>query len=149
MTPFYLLFTREAIVVARWYVHCELSRAPARRHGLRDAADVVDGDDALDLFLVDVEDGVVGDGDHSLLRPLKHVDFLHQRGVYKSVSSDELHEGAISAEIDVVFLGGESYGSWICLNHFVSLCERLYVLLLSLFSIIYIRVPGLIMILSQ
>ena len=55
----------------------ELSRASARWHGLRDAADVVDVDDALDFFLVDVYDGVVGDGDHALLRPLKHVDFLH------------------------------------------------------------------------
>ena len=77
MTPFYLLFRREAIVVARWHVHRELSRAAARRHGLRDAADFVDLDLALDLFLVDVVDGVVGDGDHALLRPLKHVDFLH------------------------------------------------------------------------
>ena len=131
-------------------MHRELSCAPARRHGLRDAADVIDGDDALGLCLVDVEDGVVGDGDHALLRPLKLVDFLYQRGVYKSVSSNELHEGTISAEIDVVFLGGESHGSCCCrLNHFVSLCAHLCVLLLSLLFNLYIRALGLIVILSQ
>ena len=50
MTPFYLLFRREAIVVARWHVHRELCRAAAWSHGLRDAADIVDLDLALYLF---------------------------------------------------------------------------------------------------
>ena len=67
MTLFYLLFRQEAIVVARWHVHRELCRAAAWSHGLRDAADIVDLNLALYLFLIDVVDGVVGDDEHALL----------------------------------------------------------------------------------
>ena len=133
MTPSYLLFRQEPIVVARWHVHCELSSVSALWHRLRDASDVVDEYDTLDFFVVDVDDSAVGDCDHALLRPPIHVNFLHHRGVYKGVSSNELHEGVMSAEIDVVFLSGEPHWCCLCLNHFVSLYARLCVLLFTLF----------------
>ena len=63
----------------------ELGRAAARRHCLRDAAEVVDLNYTLDLLLVDVEDSVVCDGHHTLLRPLKLVDFLQHAGVDERV----------------------------------------------------------------
>ena len=46
---------------------CELSCAPTGRHSLSEATNIIDHDSALDLFLVDVVDGVVGDGEHALL----------------------------------------------------------------------------------
>ena len=63
----------------------ELCCASTGWDSLGNAANVVDWDHTLDLLLVDVEDGVVSDGNHSLLRPLKLVDFLDQRGVNKGV----------------------------------------------------------------
>ena len=63
----------------------ELSCASTGWDSLGDAANVVDGDHTLDLLLVDVEDGVVRDGNHTLLRPLELVNLLDQRGVNKGV----------------------------------------------------------------
>mgnify|MGYP001008388589 FL=1 len=66
-------------------MHGEFCGASARRHRLRDAADVGDVDSALDLLLVDVDNSVVSDRDHALLRPLELIDFLNHCGINKSV----------------------------------------------------------------
>ena len=63
----------------------ELSCASTGWDSLGNAANVVDWDHTLDLLLVDVEDGVISDGNHTLLRPLELVDLLDQRGVNKGV----------------------------------------------------------------
>lgn len=63
----------------------EFRSAAARGHCLGEATDVVDCNHTLNLFLVDVDYGIVCDRNHSLLRPLELVDLFHQRGVHKSV----------------------------------------------------------------
>ena len=66
-------------------MNCEFSCAPAWWYSLREATNVFDHDSALDLLLVDVVDGVVGDGEHALLRPLKLIDLFNHCRVHKRV----------------------------------------------------------------
>jgi len=138
----HLLIRSEPVVVMRGHVHCELNDTLGGRYSLGDTPDVKDCNLTLNLLLVDVVDGLVGDGDHALLRPLVHVDLLHHRGVEQRVSADKPHECAVLAKVYVIPLCGEANGC--CLNHSeISNFIYLFTLPLKKFEPFPVSVAGL------
>ena len=66
---------------------CELGGAPAWSHSFCQSAHLGNHDLALHLFLVDVVNAKIGDGKHTLLRPLQVVDLFDHRSIHQGLCS--------------------------------------------------------------
>ena len=63
----------------------EFCHALAWRNCLGHPSNRLDFDTALDLLLVDVVDGLIGDGQSALLSPVKHIGLLHFAGIHEYI----------------------------------------------------------------